>query len=248
LINRARWPSRFVGWILVAGLLASGICAAETWYGRVQGGPEVMVDPDTRRAVGVIDGQQRPLWDGVHRLEDGSSVIIRDGIAVPTEPMFERWEGVAKPEPIYASRYCNQLVRKTCGFDNACNTAGACLRARTLLGEEAREQRQLTDAGFGYPQTAASECCRDALEDPEFPACATLAGSTGNSRCRDLVERVCGKDSACDDSQACDAARQLQAMETQERLTNADPSALSLTGRQCLEAMSNAFFEPCAQR
>jgi hypothetical protein len=34
-------------------------------------------------------------------------------------------------------------------------------------------------------------------------------------------------------------------METEERLTNEDPGLLSLTGRQCLEAMGNAFFSAC---
>lgn len=247
-INRGHRNPCSLGILLIAMAGAGGICNADTWYGRVDGGPEVMVDPNTRRAVGIIDGQRRPLWDGVHRLEDGSSMIIRDGIAVPTEPMYESWQAVAKPEPIYASRYCNQLARKTCGFDNACNTAAACLRARTLLGEEAREQRELTKAGFGYPQTDASNCCRGALDDPEFPACESLAGLAGDSRCRELVVRVCGAENACADAQACDAARQLQAMETQERLTNADPSALSMTGGQCLEAMRNAYFKPCGQR
>jgi hypothetical protein len=90
--------------------------------------------------------------------------------------------------------------------------------------------------------------CREALDDPAFTACASLAAGAGDSRCRALVRRTCGADGACSGTQACDAARQLQALETQERLTNADPSALSQTGSQCLEAMSNSFFRPCAMR
>lgn len=246
--ERVRRGARGLTALLLVVLAAHGNALAEPWQGRLQGGAEVTVDPETRRATGVIDGQERPLWDGVHRLEDGSTVIVRDGVAVPTEPMYERWQREDEPEAIYAGRFCNQLVRKTCGFDEACSAHAACLRARTLLTDEMREQRQSPSAGVQYPQTAASERCRTALDDPAFPACASLDAASGDSRCRDLVVRVCGAGNECAGSQACDAAQQLQGLETQERLTNADPAALSRTGQQCLEAMNNSFFAPCGSR
>lgn len=229
--------------LLLFGVAADAL--AESWQGRLQGGAEVTIDPQTRRAMGTIDGVERPLWDGVHRLEDGSTVIVRDGIAVPTAPMFERWESEPKPEPVLVDRYCEQLVRKTCGFDDACSNASACLRARSLLGQEAAEQRQLPPLTADDAQSTTSEQCLQGLSDPSFPACASLTAESGDSRCQALVERVCGAAGGCSDSQACDAARQLLALETDERLVNADPSALSGTGSQCLEAMSNAFFAPC---
>jgi hypothetical protein len=240
-----RSPCRACLFALLAVAMIVTTAAAEPWQGRLQGGAEVTIDAQTRRAMSRIDGHQRPLWDGVHRLEDGSTVIVRDGIAVPTAPMYERWESEPKPEPVFEYRYCEQLVRKTCGFDDACSSSSACLRARTLLGKEMEEQRQVDRYLIDLPQTATSELCVQALVDPSFPACASLAAEAGNSRCRALVERVCGAAGACADSQACDAARQLQALETDERLVNADPSALSITGGQCLEAMTNPFFEPC---
>jgi len=231
--------------ILLALLAPAASLTADPWQSRLEGGSEVRVDPSTRRAIETMDGQQRPLWDGVHRLEDGSTLTVRDGIAVPTPSMMERWEGDSEPEPIYEYRYCKQLVRKTCGFDDGCDTAAACLRARTLLGDAAREQLELDPRRAADAQTATSARCQQALSDPSFPACGRAGERADNSRCRALVERVCGAEDSCASTQACDAAKQLQALETEERLVNADPSALSVTGKQCLEAMTNAFFEPC---
>jgi hypothetical protein len=228
--------------------LSLGLAAdapADPWQSRLQGGAEVSVDPSTRRAVGTVNGQQRPLWDGVHRLDDGSTLIVRDGIAVPTAPMVEQWQADAEPEPLYEYHYCKQLVRKTCGFDDVCDRSAACLRARTLLGDEAREQLGLDPRRTLNAQTAAGERCQQALSDPSFPACESPSDRADNSRCQAVVERVCGPEAECGGTQACDAARQLQALEADERLVNADPSALSLSGSQCLEAMTNAFFEPC---
>jgi hypothetical protein len=96
-----------------------------------------------------------------------------------------------------------------------------------------------------YPQTEASELCRHALSDPAYNACESLEAGIGDSRCRKLVDRVCGAERQCGTSQACDAADQLLRMETEERLANDDPGALSGTGRQCIEAMGNDFFKPC---
>ena len=185
------------------------------------------------------------MWDGVHRLDDGTAVIIRDGIAIPTQQMYEAWSEGRRPDPMFEARYCDQLVRKTCGFDNACNNSASCMRARTMLADEGREQRDQPLTAGSYPLTGTSELCRAALTDPAFAICSSLEAQIGDSRCRDLVDKVCGKQGACADAQACSAARQLLSMETEERLTNEDPGALSLTGRQCLEAMGNTFFTAC---
>lgn len=234
--------------LLLGALGLSGSLLAQSWQGQMQGGPEIMVDPNTRRATGLIDGDRRPLWDGVHRLEDGSTVIVRDGVAVPTAPMYEQWERQPEPEAIFERRYCQQLVRKTCGFDDACRASAPCTRARSLLAEVARERSVGVETGGDERGSGAIARCRDALDDPAFAACASLASDAGASRCRALLKRTCGAEGACAGTQACDAARQLQALETQERLTNADPSALSQTGSQCLKAMNNSFFKPCGER
>jgi hypothetical protein len=243
---------RCAGAWLVALLACAGHAGAGTWRGELQTGGQILVDPDTHRALRQDGGATRQLWDGVHRLQDGSTVIVRDGVAVPTEDMYRAWSGGAVPEPIYAERWCKQLVRKTCGFDDACDNSAACLQARTLRADDERERRELIiiggpRSGAETAPTATEPRCLGALSDPAFPACASLIG-TVDSRCRALVLKVCGADDACADTQACDAARQLQALETDERLAVEDPAGLTGTGQQCLEALQNAFFAPCAGR
>ena len=235
--------SKLVALALVA--IVFGTAAADPWQGRLQGGGGISVDPDTHRAMRDENGMQRQMWDGVHRLDDGSAVIIRDGIAVPTEQMYRAWSQGSRPVTLFEQRYCDQLVRKTCGFDNACNNSAACVRARTMLADEGREQRHRPINAGSYPLTATSELCRAGLSDSAFEICGSLEAQIGDSRCRDLVDQVCGAEDRCADTEPCSAARQLLRMETEERLTNEDPGLLSLTGRQCLEAMGNAFFSAC---
>jgi hypothetical protein len=218
---------------------------AESWHGELQGGGAITVDPETHRAVIDHGAGQRPLWDGVHRLDDGSTVITHDGIAIPTEQMYQAWSEATRPQPIFETRYCHQLVRKTCGFDNACNNAAACMRARSMLADEGREQRDQPLAAGSYPQTATSDLCRKALDDPAYTACESLEAQIGDSRCRVLVDKVCGAGGECGQAQPCNAAHQLLRMETEERLANDDPGAITDTGRQCVEAMGNAFFAAC---
>lgn len=227
-------------------LALPALVLAEPWAGTLQQGGTLTVEPGSRRALIEQAGQRRPLWDGVHRLDDGSTVTVRDGIAVPTAAMLEAWRAGPVPAATYAERYCEQLVRKTCGFDRACDHHAACLHARTLLAAETREQRDLPLAAGAYPHTATSARCQAALAAPASAACPSLAAATGDSRCQALVARACGQTDACRASPACDAARQLLALETDERLGNADPAAVSLTGRQCLEAIANPFFAACA--
>jgi hypothetical protein len=92
--------------------------AAQTWRGELSRGGSIVMDPDTRRALREEGGSTRPLWDGVHRLEDGSTVIVRDGVAVPTRDMVDAWSGAGPPEPLYEET-------QACGAADAC--AGALI-------------------------------------------------------------------------------------------------------------------------
>jgi hypothetical protein len=59
-------------------------------------GTRVEVDTTTRKAWRVEGGERTPLWDGVHRMEDGSVVIVRDGTVVPNETMIQTWRQPAR--------------------------------------------------------------------------------------------------------------------------------------------------------
>ncbi|WP_296897617.1 hypothetical protein, partial [Thiohalocapsa sp.] len=159
--SRADLAAAVVLCLLIAAASAS---AAQRWRGELEGGGEIVVDPNTHRALRQDGGATRQLWDGVHRLEDGSAVTVRDGVAVPTEDMYRAWSQPAAPEPVYAEQWCRQLVRKTCGFDDACDNSAACLQARTLLADAERQRRALLlPTG---PGTAA-----DPAPQPPQPRC-----------------------------------------------------------------------------
>jgi hypothetical protein len=219
--------------------LASLLCqpltaAAETWSGTLHDGSQLRVDPNTHRAVRDQGGYERPMWDGVHRLDDGSVVIIRDGTAVPTTQMLETWDSGPEVKEAQGGADCQRLVQRVCGPHDACGDASPCASARTL-----RDQ-----AGAAGPAGAAGQdACAKALSDPAFPVCTQVARGATASDCSRLVERVCGSDGRCAKSPACDPARQLLGMESEERA--GDPQVLSATRNQCREAMRNPFFKPC---
>ncbi|MCG6859698.1 MAG: hypothetical protein LJE70_00175 [Chromatiaceae bacterium] len=203
------------------------------------------VDPGSRRAMRYFNGGVAPLWNGTHRLDDGSVVIVRDGQAVPTESMMNSWIGEPGSEPSMRERFCDQLVRKVCGFDNECSRTQPCVLARQLLSME-REQQRRAPVGVGpWPYTPSSSECQSALSNPAFPACAASTPTEQHTACKKLVDRVCGDSNQCESGKACNPARQLLQMESDERLQSADPQALTPTGAECEKAMTNAFFEAC---
>ncbi len=68
---------------------------------RAEGGPELPA------CHAYYNGGVVPLWDGTHRLEDSSVMIVRDGQAVPTESMMNSWIGEPGSEPSMRTRYCD---------------------------------------------------------------------------------------------------------------------------------------------
>lgn len=241
LVSRS-WMCFFAVTVLV---LTTGKTGAGTWTGALQDGSVLKVDPSSRRAMRYYNGGAAPMWDGTHRLEDGSVVIVRDGQAVPTESMMNTWAAEPGAEPRMRERYCDQLVRKACGFQDECFRAQPCVLARQLLNME-REQQRLAPAGSGpWPQTESSGECRDALSDPSFPACVASVPTARETACEKLVVKVCGTTGQCTSATACGPARQLLEMEHGERLQSADPDAVTPTGAQCEKAFDNAFFKPC---
>jgi hypothetical protein len=214
---------------------------ADGWSGTLRDGTQLRVDPETRRAVRDQGGAQRPMWDGVHYLDDGSMVIIRDGTAVPTRQMLETWDSSPAPRTAQASPECERLVQRVCGPQDACGQSGPCLAARKLLQDAVPTAADSAPGGAG----ASDGACAKALSDPAFPVCTQVASGAAASDCARLVERVCGADGRCAKSPACDPARQLLGLESEARADGGDPRALTATGEQCREAMTNPFFKPC---
>ena len=168
---------RLVSFILVAGSLmlvwpASQPRAAE-WSAPLKGGGQVSVDPRTNRATVRRDGVETQLWDGVHVLQDGSTITVRSGQVVPTEAILRAREMPERPKPraLWAGKRivgyspCENLVHRVCGMDNACIGSPACGPARQLLG---MEQKERSDSDSPDYTTPTSGQCLEADQDRAF--------------------------------------------------------------------------------
>jgi hypothetical protein len=203
----ARFPSALLALPVLGLLLAATTAPAQPpigepwpqtgnttpWTGRLQGGGRVRVDPRTNRAV--VEGPrgyETQLWDGVHRLRDGTELTVRNGRVVPNREMMDR-RGIT-PEPIpggggvaagaaagsapppapATSDPCALLVRQACGPDGACADTTKCSAARQLVDMAAEERAR----GGGLQGLTGTELkCRDALTDSFFAPCAPDAGA-----------------------------------------------------------------------
>ena len=163
---------------LAALVLAAAVAApalpvlAENRTSTLVGGGVVTVDPDTRRAMVTRDGVTTPLWNGVHRMQDGSALIVNQGEAVagvPTAgpmhqlppPEAEDWEGafIAGYSP------CEQLTHYVCGPHDECATAEACAASRQLLSMEQQERAKAADPSR---MTYTSGQCQKARNDETY--------------------------------------------------------------------------------
>ncbi len=157
--------------LLAAALQA---LAADTAPGLQYDGA-VTVDPDTNRATITRDGVTTPLWDGVHRLQDGSVLIIRQGISVSREPVpgtrlppipeTAEWEGA----PIIGHSPCEKLVNRVCGEQQRCGESEACILARQLLTME-QDERAASENRNRMTYTSG-ECHRVDADRELFPFC-----------------------------------------------------------------------------
>ena len=166
-----------------AALAACTVTAAE-WSSPLRGGGTVTVDPDTNRATVTKDGVTTQLWQGTHRLQDGSVLIIkRGGVAVPNEsivesrqlppPETEEWQDVQ----IVGYSPCEKLVRRVCGKEDQCEGAKACDPSRQLLAMEAEERDASKNRNL---MSYTSGQCLKALRDDEFfLACRPGEDGTG---------------------------------------------------------------------
>jgi hypothetical protein len=152
----------------------SALAAARTFH--LQDGAAVSVDPDTNRATVTRDGVSTPLWDGAHRMQDGSVLIINRGVAVPNKavlepeplppPEIQEWEGA----PIVGYSPCEKLVRRVCGKEDQCGQVEGCNLARQLLDMEEDERAASENRNR---MTYTSGQCQTVITDASlFPLCA----------------------------------------------------------------------------
>jgi hypothetical protein len=153
--------------------------ASEPWSAPLQRGGKVEVDPRTNRPVFIQDGRETQLWDGVHRLEDGSVIRIQGGRVVPTTDMLDppRMPESDTPddpteqpagERIIGASPCDQLVLKVCGASRSCWREPACEAARQL-----REMEQEDWVNGADPNliTESGKQCQEAMTNDFFAPC-----------------------------------------------------------------------------
>ena len=160
-------------WLLLMVLLLPGarLSAAE-WSSSLLDGSTVTVDPRTNRATVTRGGVTTPLWDGSHRMQDGSQLIIRGGVATPNTAIIESSRLPRQPEtgewedaPIVGYSPCEQLVRMVCGRQDQCMDAESCGFARQLLDMESEERAASHNRNL---MTFTSGQCMQVQDDREF--------------------------------------------------------------------------------
>jgi hypothetical protein len=156
---------------------------AAEWSSTLLDGSTVTVDPDTNRATVTREGVTTPLWNGVHRTQDGSALIVNRGIATPNEaiiesrrlppPKTEEWEDLN----IVGYTPCEQLVRRVCGRNGECLDAEACDPAQQLLAMEDEERNKAANRNL---MTFTSGQCLSAMKDREYFRQCALSADSGN--------------------------------------------------------------------
>lgn len=234
---------------LAAGILAgSALAQPPVWEGTLRDGSRLQVDPLTRRPVVTTPhGTTTQLWDGVHQLQDGSTVTVRSGVIVPTRQMLEA-PVVPKPVPAEVPSTCLVLVRKTCGLHDECRDQESCDHAQQLLQIERDEEVESRSSSLigGHTLQTTRQCEQALADEAFFKPCERPQRGPVATPCERLVDRVCGRTGACDAHPACGPTRQLLETEHEERAASLYPDALTPTSGQCSQALQDReFFLPC---
>lgn len=137
-------------------------------------GSSVSIEAATRRATVTRGGISTPLWDGAHRLDDGSLLIITNGVAVlPREPAV-REPGTETDTrigaPITGLSPCERLVADVCGLQKECAGTEGCDVAGQLLTME-QEERAAGRAPDRMTYTSG-QCDRVRSDTTLFVPCA----------------------------------------------------------------------------
>jgi hypothetical protein len=180
-----------------------------------------------------------PLWNGVHRLDNGAVIIVRDGLVVRDETVIEAQQ-VQSRNRLNAA--CMQLVTKVCGPHNECDSNPGCDPARQLL---AMERDELNSSWSGSTLESSTLCLEALGNDNFFTRCTRRDENQGNTACERLAAEVCGQSDNCAETEGCLAVRQLISMEQQD-LFDAPGVPSPATG-QCAEQLKQPaeIFQTC---
>jgi hypothetical protein len=170
-------------------LASQPAATGEPWQAPLAGGGQVQVDPRTHQPIFSRDGRQTQLWDGVHRLEDGSVILVQEGRVVPRQDMLnppvatEQTDGTVTPPtaittikpvnslqagPLAGTPPCEQLVEKVCGQVIECWGKPACAAARQL---RAMDHEELLAGGDPAQGTQTGKQCIEAMKNDYFSPC-----------------------------------------------------------------------------
>ena len=234
-------------------LIDAGGPNAQTWQGQLEDGSRIYVDPGTNRPIlRSPQGVVTPLWDGVHRLQDGRSVTVREGVMVPNREVIELRRGVpqgaTRPFVVAEAPPCVVLVRKVCGLNDECANANPCSHARQLHVISLDEEREIVASGISsvVPQTPLQ--CAEALKDEAFFVPCTRQGRGRTpTPCGQLMDKVCGKQDQCAAESGCTLSRQLFEMEYRDRVKSLHPERITESGQRCRKAFGDRkMFPSCA--
>ena len=230
-------------------LLASPV-SAQSWDSQLYDGSRIEVDVTTNKATLYgEDGSVVPLWDGVHELENGRTVIVRDGVMVPNREVLNMRREPVREEDFIQQGFlaCDKLVHKGCGLADECADSSGCRHARSLRSFAEQELEESSKPGFGARFAAVPAQCRDALlNETLFPPCNKELDGGELTPCAQLVRRICGDQQQCSERAACQAVRDLLEREYDERLANGTMEAVEPTSEQCAVALADEeFATPC---
>ncbi len=226
---------------------------AQSWQSQLQDGSRIQVDPYSNKATVTKSGVQAPLWNGVHRLENGSSVTVREGVMVPNADVVGarrgQWQLPSRQFVVDGPSACGILTRKVCGLGNECGDSSPCAFSRQLVVLEKEEERERKTGQYASAFQLTPVQCQEALNDDEFfPTCAKRRRGQGLTACEGLAHKVCGANNQCGKQPGCEPAQQLVEMEHLERLKSMDPEIPTVSTGECVQAMGdNEFFAACVK-
>lgn len=210
------------------------------WSGALQDGSGISIDPDTNKVTRSWKGETSPLWDGVHHLDNGAVIIVRDGIVVKDMEILKVQQ---ETEQKQLKEACMTLVRKVCGPRNECASHPACDPARQLLLMEDEERHSAW--GDITPETSKN-CLRSLYQEDFFQACTSRGAHEPLTTCEQLHQRVCGDHNQCERSDACVAAQQLIKMEREDNDAFSSSGGGAFASEECKKKMDDdVFFKAC---